>query len=309
MWNYSDVPRDEEERDAEDRLPGGKHYLIITGYDDVTDKFRVWDPWLGHGSIPNKPEVHQYYISYEGYSDPQVSLGMPITAMHEEDYYNLRRFVVDAPQLTAPDGDLDQDEPEQVVLVAAGFDEILHLSHEIQAHARDRVVYAYDGSIVPGPKRAGEAFPVVGLSTRKIVESDGAAHRLLTQQAWALIAPIVTGPEDRLVDSLQMYRTPNGWKPGGHTNTLIAQLTVKAAERLRKEFGAQQRVYLVSIPEQIMFFAAFGEGAAAKLISLDNDANGPILDAREALAGVVKYINQQRMNLKKRRPRTSPRPR
>jgi hypothetical protein len=313
MWNYSSVPREDaedeedEEDDAEDRLPGGKHYLIITGYDDATDQFRVFDPWLGQGSMPDEPELHEYYISYEGYADPKVSLGLPVTAVHAEDYYNLRRFVVDAPQAILGSGDFVQDTPEPVVLEAAGFDEILHLSHEIQALAHQRIVYAHDGSPVAGTKRAGEAFPIVALTTRQVIEADGAPHRLLIQRAWALIAPVVAG--GRIIDSFQMYRTEGKWKQGGYANARVAQLMIKAAEKLRGELGDQQQLYLVSIPEQVMFFAAGGEGATAKLVSLDNDAKGPILAAKDALDGVLKVIRRQRKDPMGRRPPPRPRPR
>ena len=296
MWKYSDVIPGEDLD-----LPSAEHYLIITGYDDDTKQFRVFDPWLGDGSIPGEPDDHEYYVSYEGYVDPEVKLGMPVSAIHEAECYNLRRLDIDAPQVAPPATDFDPIVAgENVVLEAGDFDEILRLDHEIQAIAHRRIVYAHDGNPVEGPKRAGEAFPIVGLTTRQLLQAHGAPHRLLVPRSWALIAPVVVG--QKIVDSFQMYRTRQTWKQGGSANTRVAQLMVKAAERLRKEVGDQVRPYLVSIPEQVKFFAACGEGEAAKLISLENVANGPVQSGEQALADVLKFIEVQRQNAKRPRP-------
>ena len=99
-----------------------------------------------------------------------------------------------------------------------------------------------------------------------------------------------------------MYRTRDGWKEGGYANSRIAGLMIKAAERLRRETQADGRIYLVSIPEQVMFFAASGEGATANLISLDYDANGPVLSGKTALDQVRKFIDSHRENLDDRDP-------
>ncbi|HEY5808105.1 MAG TPA: C39 family peptidase, partial [Povalibacter sp.] len=296
MWDYSDVVPGEDLD-----LPSAEHYLIITGYDDVTDRFRVFDPWLGDGSIPGEPEVHEYYVSYEEYVDPEVKLGMPVSAIHDAECYNLRRFDIDAPQVAPPATDFDRIVAgEKVVLEDVDFDEILRLDHDIKAIGLRRIVYAHDGKQLAGPKRVGEAVPIVGLTTRQLLHAHGAPHRLLIPRSWALIAPVLVG--QKIVDSFQMYRTRETWKQGGCANTRGAQLMVKAAERLRKEVGDQARPYLVSIPEQVKFFAACGEGEAAKLISLENVANGPVQSGKQALADVLKFIEVQRENAKRLRP-------
>jgi len=297
MWDYTDVDRNAG------NFPTSTHYLIVTGYDDTTDRFRVFDPWPTLGQNPDEPELHEHYVSYEGYANPTVSLGLPVTAVHESDCYDLRRFTIGAEQATPPDEDFDPVVVgENVVLEAVDFDEILRLDHDIQALAHRRVVYAHDGSAVTAVKRAGEAFPVVALTTRQLLDANGAPHRLLVQKAWSLVAPVIAGPERKVVDSFQMYRSRGKWKEGGHSNARIAQLMIKAAERLRREIRSQGSVYLVSIPEQVMFFAASGEGEVAQLISLDNDANGPVLTGREALADVFKFIDLHRESVKDRDP-------
>jgi len=296
MWDYTNA-------DRTGNLPTSTHYLIITGYDDATDQFRVFDPWLGFVQAPDEPDVHEHYISYEGYVDPHVSLGHNIKAAHDSDCYDLRRPTPGAEQLMAPDQDFDPlVEAEPVVLETTDFDEILRLEHDIQTIAHRRIVYAHDGSRLNAPKRAAEAFPIVALTTRQIVDADDSAHRLLIQRSWALIAPVVTGTDRKVVDSFQMYRSGGKWQEGGYSNSRIAKLMLKAAGRLRREAGAKGPIYLVSIPEQVMFFAASGEGETAHLISLDADATGPVLTGKEALHSVLEFIRMQREGAKDRDP-------
>ena len=298
MWDYTKVDR------SAGNLPASTHYLIITGYDDVTDQFRVFDPWPTLGPIPDPPEVHEHYVSYEGYADPQVSLGLPVSAVHEMDCYNLRRMTIGAEEVAPPDEDFDPVvESQDVMLEAVDFDEILRLDHDIQVLARRRVVYTHDGSAMSAPRRAGEAFPIVALTTQQLVEAHAEPHRLLMRRAWALMAPVIVGSEGRVVDSFQMYRSRGKWQEGGYSNSRIAQLLIKGAERLRREARVEGRVYLVSIPEQVMFFAAGGEAESAKLISLDHDANGPVLTGKEALIGVLKFIDSNRESMKDRDPK------
>ncbi len=299
MWNYSKVPR------SAGNFPTSTHYLIVTGYDEATDWFRVTDPWPTAGPEAGAAEEHEHYVTYAGYVDPQVSLGLPVSAVHESDRYNLRRMVNGGYQVpdVAPDEDVEPvGEIEEVVLEPVDFGEIGHLDHDVQAIAHHRIVYAHDGSVVGGTKRAGESFPIVGLTTQQILEAHGEPHRLLVQQAWALIAPVTAGSGGKVVDSFQMYRTRDGWKEGGYTNSRIAKLMIKAAKRLRRETHADGRIYLVSIPEQVMFFAASGEGATANLISLDDDANGRVLSGKMALDQVRKFIDSHRENLADRDP-------
>ena len=289
-WDYSDVDRGEED------LPFGQHYLIITGFNDVTKEFRVFDPWPvsdaeSNEPDPNEPDPHAYDVTYEGYIDPQVSLGQRIFAVHKSDRYDLRRFASGELSGAPPDEDFATEPPRQeIVLTGVDFDEILRLENEIQAIARQSIVYRHDGTEVEGVRRAGMAFPIVALRTRELLHAGDAAQRLLTGKAASLVAPVVLESSGKVISSFQMFNNNGKWIEGGHSNTRITQLLVKAARHLQKEFGPDSVVYLLSIPEQVTFFAACLNGDAARVISLADGAKGPVLSAQKALSQLVDFI-------------------
>jgi hypothetical protein len=68
-------------------------------------------------------------------------------------------------------------------------------------------------------------------------------------------------------------------------------------------------VYLLSIPEQVTFFAACRNGDAARVISLGEGANGPVLTAQEALSKLGDFVRtiRERQDDSDLRPSGSPR--
>jgi hypothetical protein len=74
--------------------PAGMHLLIITGYNPSNGKVRLFDPWpVDNGGVddPHRRK-RERWIPYALYLDPVMDMGQPVTAVHEQDLYQLRRF-------------------------------------------------------------------------------------------------------------------------------------------------------------------------------------------------------------------------
>jgi hypothetical protein len=74
--------------------PSGLHLLIITGYNPSNGKVRVFDPWPVDNGGADDPHRRnrERWIAYATYLDPVMDMGQPVTAVHEQDLYQLRRF-------------------------------------------------------------------------------------------------------------------------------------------------------------------------------------------------------------------------
>jgi hypothetical protein len=82
-----------------DATPAGLHLLIITGYNPSNGKVRVFDPWPVDSGSGDDPRRHkrERWIPYNTYRDPVMDMGQPVTAVHDQDLYQLRRFDEEQP--------------------------------------------------------------------------------------------------------------------------------------------------------------------------------------------------------------------
>jgi hypothetical protein len=80
--------------------PAGMHLLIITGYNPSNGKVRVFDPWPvdNGGADDPRRRKRERWIPYATYLDPVMDMGQPVTAVHEQDLYQLRRFDEELPE-------------------------------------------------------------------------------------------------------------------------------------------------------------------------------------------------------------------
>lgn len=92
-WDYSEVTGV-----PPGSLPQGDHALIITGYDDVEHKVRIYDPWPPVGRPEPNPQDRERWLPYAVYVDPGLLLNpatnrsLGIKAVHTDDIYLLRRI-------------------------------------------------------------------------------------------------------------------------------------------------------------------------------------------------------------------------
>ena len=91
-WDYG-------QSDGNAGTPSGLHLLIITGYNPSSGKVRVFDPWPVDNGGADDPQrrKRERWITYKTYVDPVMDMGQPVTAVHDRDLYQLRRFDEELP--------------------------------------------------------------------------------------------------------------------------------------------------------------------------------------------------------------------
>jgi len=251
----------------------GEHALIVTGYNPGSHELRIFDPWPS--SDPNDgiaglpPALHEKWIPYDVYLDPQNDVGLDAIALHEFDQYRLQRVKdnddlsgfhypdpIPVPPRIAHRGncvDFDQrDIPDD-------------LYGAIYKVMRRHVVRDSGGAVIHGPYDAGMPIPIVALRVSEII---GAKDRneLLKSKTSIVAVPVLR--HDKLIDSFLMLHDKNGWKPGGYSNNQITALLCEA-RKIPDEKPDLRRHYLVSIPELGTFFLGRGFCDKAALAGLN----------------------------------------
>jgi hypothetical protein len=279
-WNYSGIapPRAD--------LPTGEHALIITGYDAENHKVRIFDPWppLNPGRTPSSSS--EQWHPYEVYVDPQVGMGLPITAIHKYDMYKMRRINKRAPPgVPAP---VPLASARRISLTPVSFVAALEGARPVIDEAmRRRVVVGSDGRPLPGEFTTAPAIPIVAISAAGLIEASGQPEDLLTQRTSSLVVPIRRKGEPEVVDSFLVYNDAGTWKAGGYSNTAIVSLAVEARREHASAGRTESGFYLVSIPERPAFFVGYGHGAGAMVVSLDGDAGRGLTPGSYALNGIL----------------------
>jgi hypothetical protein len=302
--------------------PLGLHLLIITGYNPSNGKVRVFDPWPVDNGRADDPQRHkrERWIKYETYRDPVMDMGQPVTAVHDQDLYQLRRFDEEQPvELDDyPKRSLAQDpatrrsdivvaatrpiradtfaasdgsgplsvEPHRPSVQAkrdlglqrVDFVEALAATRsKIDSHVAKLTVTMADGTNVRGRKRlkAATAFPLVTLDTAQIMNNRDKQEALFERKTAVLLVPVIDTRTSEVIDSFLIYNQQGTWKIGGYANTEIAEVLVQQ----RNSFTSVQRraedFFVVSVPEQAVFYFAHGTPGAVQLVSVDNQGKDP----------------------------------
>ena len=310
MWDYLDpgemtpqqrarhqLPPEEEESEEAPRT--GKHALIITGYDSDENKVLIWDPWPPKRPLSEEEEsdepvpTHEKWIPYDRYANPLNDEGSAVVALHDHDQFRLCRGcsagdeeffddmdarVSEVPPLEAPeleDVDFIQGPPNTAVAIN-GF-----LSgHEV----RDR-----NGEPIQGTVRADLAFPIIAISTKKLLGARGEPESLLQPRTSVLVVPVMRGR--KVVDSfLLLHKKDGSWIEGGYSNNEIARRLVDLRARLTSRNRAATGFYLVSIPEQGTFYLGHGFQGAARLVSLSQGGKARMTGASRTLRALIGEI-------------------
>lgn len=270
--------------------PSGEHYLIITGYNPTTKLFRVYDPWSG---VDSKSGGNTSWIQYQDYLSPDVLLGEPVKAMHQFDVFNLQPGSGQSPP---PDPAAMQafDPPQPINLTSVTFDDLFENTQALTRIVLSKPFYKARGGQITAPLRVGQIYPVVVLTTRQLLDARERPEALLQPRSASIIATVVKGSSRKVVDSRLVYNSAGTWTASGYSNTQLTRLLerVRAAHPVPAA-DRREPYYLVSIPEQGMFLAARGFGAAARLWSLDRDAKGSAVEAHVGLSDAIRLIESQ----------------
>jgi hypothetical protein len=299
VWKYPD--------DNTQGSPVDNHEMVVIGYSDDTgtQKLTIWDPWPVPESLPNPLQVpacgpasgipftdHSQTILFTTYQDPST-VDMGVTAVHANDQWDLA--------IAAPPND---HVPQPPVLTVDGAPPPLAplQSHEHpQPPAGPPEQLSFDKALsvtrpesqrldlqVPGAaaRTLGVPFPIVGLGFQQLLRAEGNPTALLAGTASAVLYPVESQGE--VVDAFLLLVIDGRPQRGGYANIEITRRLVK----VRAAYAAQHRLplksfYMVSVPGEVAFFAAYGQGKKAILIPASTD---PTI---HAVAGVAVPAGQQ----------------
>jgi hypothetical protein len=251
----------------------GEHALIVTGYNPATHELRIFDPWPSSdpddGIADLAPALHEKWIPYDVYLDPQNDVGLNAKAVHDFDQYQLQRVNDDedlarfhypapvaVPPRVAHRGNCVDFSEREIP------DELYGAIYKVM---RRHVVRDSSGAVIHGPYDAGMPIPIVALQVSEILGAKD-RYELLKSKTSTVAVPVLRN--GRLIDSFLMLHDSNGWKPGGYSNNQITALLCEA-RKIPDEKQDQRRHYLVSIPELGTFFLARGYFDKAILAGLN----------------------------------------
>ena len=302
MWDYPE--------DATGSLPVGKHQLVATGYSDERDNsgtqyLQIWDPWPVPMAPPSvvpacgpAPEVpatpeHSRWVYFSTYTSPANDMGLTVTPLHEGDQWHLAVIAPDAlvlrvdagppPLPPSPLGFPNRSPPPSVARPQLSFAKALNMALPETRQLDLRVSGA-------GPRSLDVPFPIVGLGFAHLLRADDPT-RLLAGTTSAILFPVES--QGKVVDAFLMLFREGRWQRGGYANLEITQrLVAFRARYAAREHLPVDSFYMVSVPGEVAFFAAYGKGKKATLIPASTD---PSIGA---VAGVAVLADKQLRKLK-----------
>src|SRR5262249_11531807 len=128
------------------------------------------------------------------------------------------------------------------------------------------------------PLSVGVPFPIVGLGFRQLLSASGDPTVLLSGTTSAILYPVESQGE--VVDAYLTLLMDGGWQRGGYANLEITRRLVKErAQQAAKQHIPLDSFYMVSVPGEVAFFAAYGKGNKASLIPASTDPTiGAVFD-------------------------------
>jgi hypothetical protein len=276
--------------------PVAKHQLVVIGYsdDDGSQQLQIWDPLPWPDPLPSQVPAcgpasdvvvtsdHNRWIPFSTYRNPLNDMGGQVTALHDLDQWDLEMAAPIArargapvlvrydeappPATPAPVHKLPHPPPQAPVQVsfAKALSVALPESRRLDLQ-------------VPGaaPRSLGVPFPIVALGFQQLLGAADHPSSLLTGTTSAILFPVESQGE--VVDAFLMLFMEGRWQRGGYANLGITRRLVNVRARYAK--GQQVSLdsfYMVSVPGEVAFFAAYGKGKQAILIPASTD---PSIDA------------------------------
>jgi len=292
VWDYPENGTDESS-------PVGLHELVITGYSDDTgiQQLQIWDPWpvpdpppsqvpsCGPASGVQVTQDHSQQIDFSTYQNPVSDMG--VTAVHAQEQWGLT--------MSAPSGIARSAlAPGGLVLVRYGaepprpptrapFHKLPHAPSQAPVQvsfAKALATALPQAQKLAAPRSLGVPFPLVGLGFRQLLHAGGDPTRLLAGTTSAILFPVES--QGKVVDAFLMLFTEGRWQRGGYANLGITRRLVDARARYAPKVNVPlASFYMVSVPGEVAFFAAYGNGKQAVLIPVSTD---PSIDARAGRA-------------------------
>ena len=304
MWDYP----------ADGTSPGspvGLHEMVVIGYSDEsgTQQLQIWDPW----PVPDPPpsqvpacgpasgvpvsQNHSRTIDFTLYRNPMSDMG--VTAAHAQDQWDLAMVspVPDAPVLTidggqpapAPPPFQKRPPPRLRALPRLSFAKALDTALPQSRQLDLQVAGA-------APRSLGVPFPIVGLGFQQLLRASDDPTRLLGGTTSAILFPVES--QGQVVDAFLMLFMEGRWRRGGYANIEITRrlVDVRATYAARHHLPRED-FYMVSVPGEVAFFAAYGRGKAAILIPASTDPTtdtfaGVSMPAERALKELILAIQR-----------------
>jgi len=277
--------------------PVDSHELAATGYSDERDSshnryLQIWDPWPvpdpplpsqvppcgpanGYQVSPDDP-AHSQWILFSTYTDPFSDMG--VTAVHTDDQWHLIPLNAPQPPLLTVDHGVPPfpppppfrqvPHPSTMPLPQVGFAEALNAALP-QSQQLDLQVSG------AAPRSLGVPFPIIGLGFVQLLRAADDPTSLLAGTTSAILFPVES--QGKVVDAFLMLLTRGHWQRGGYANVEITRRLVAVRAGYAKEQHVPvDSLYMVSVPGEVAFFAAYGRGPKAILIPASTD---PTIDA------------------------------
>jgi hypothetical protein len=268
--------------DGTGTTPVAKHQLVVIGYSDDsgTQQLQIWDPLPvpdeGPSQVPTCGPAsdvlitldHNRSIPFSTYRTPVNDMGGQVTALHDLDQWALTAPKV--PQLTVeePLPPLPPPPPFHRPPPQLSFERALSMARAQSRQLDLQVAGA-------APRSLGVPFPIVGLGFQQLLGALDDPTSLLTGTTSAILFPVESQGE--VVDAFLMLFIEGRWQRGGYANIGITRrlVNVRAAYAKLKHIPLES-FYMVSVPGEVAFFAAYGKGRQAILIPASTD---PTIDA------------------------------
>lgn len=313
--------------------PVDSHELAATGYSDEKDSshtryLQIWDPWpVPDPTLPSQvppcgpasgyqispdSSPHSQWILFSTYTDPFNDMG--VTAVHADDQWHLIPLNAPQPPVLTVDHGAPQPfpppppfrelpHPSAMPLAQVGFAEALNAAL-LQSQQLDLQVYG------AASRSLGVPFPIVGLGFQQLLRAQHDPTELLAGRTSAILFPVES--QGKVVDAFLMLLIDGRWRRRGYANLGITQRLVEVrASYATKHHVSLDSLYMVSVPGEVAFFAAYGKGKQAVLIPASTDPMINAVTGSEVLGDkqLRKLIQVIQRDLQTDRRRTPVRPR
>ena len=288
--------------------PVGLHEMVVIGYSDETgiQQLEIWDPWPVPEQPPSQVPVcgpasgvqftqnHSQKIDFSTYRNPVNDMG--VAAVHAQDQWGLAMVVPEPPVLSVdgstapvPPAPLfhKRPQPSSATPRQLSFARALNMA---LPESRQLKLQVSAGA----PRSLGVPFPIVGLGFVQLLSAGADPTALLAGTTSAILFPVESKGE--VVDAFLMLFMEGRWQRGGYANVEITRrlVNVRAGYAARKHLPLGS-FYMVSVPGEVAFFAAYGKGKTAILIPASTDrtigarAGEPVL-AEKQLRTLIRVI-------------------
>lgn len=290
--------------------PVGLHELVVIGYSDDSgiQRLQIWDPWPVPEQLPTEvpacgpasgvqiTQGHSQTIDFSTYSNPLSDMG--VTAVHAQDQWDLAVSAVPVAPVLSVDGGAPLPQPSpppfrklpqrpqrplgQVPFVEA-LNAALPQSRQLDLQVRGAA-----------PRSRGVPFPIVGLGFQQLLSAVKDPTRLLNDRTSAILVPVES--QGQVVDAFLLLHMERRWQRAGYANVEITRRLVDVRARYAKQKHLPlHSFYMVSVPGEVAFFAAYGQGEKAVLIPASTDPTidavaGQAVPAREQLGKLIVAI-------------------